>query len=349
MTKNKAVLLLLLIIILALPGIALAEEELPTELPPELFQPPISPTDVCVSGIGEARVTVSWAPCMGATQYSIWVNGNRWAGSIAPGVEIRGLQPYTDYMIYVTAANNAGESGSSSSVQFTTLPPPPGAPAAPEVIEVSDEGAIIQWHPLPVWQYIQKYRIYVDGQPVADVDPQEGFQAAELVDLEPGSHYVNIAGINENREGCLSPMARFTVQAAPAPTGLAVANRSWDNIILSWDDVPGAEEYCLFVDGVPFATVAGNAYTIGDLEAETGYNIGLSAVLRDGNETATATIQAGTKIKEEPSLEAFMQSTYECANCFTPGMVILFAIGGGFAIAKVAKYTLESRISLWRY
>lgn len=355
---RKAVLLLLVIIFLSSPGIAFAEEELPTELPPELFQPPLSPmehnqaplspSDLCVSGIEDTRVTVSWSPCMGATQYSIWVDGNRWGGSVAPGAELKGLQPYTDYTVYVTAVNDAGESSSSPFVDFTTLPSPPGVPVMPEVMNVSDGGAVIQWSPLPAWQYIQTYRIYVDGQPVADVGPQEGTQAVELFDLEPGAHYISIAGINENREGNLSPVSRFVVQAAPAPTGLVVANRSWDCITFSWDEVPGAEEYCLYVDSSLIAETTESSYTVDNLTSETEYGISLSAKLSDGNETAPAAIQASTKIKEEASLEAFMQDTYDYTKCFTPGMVILFAVGGAFAIARAAKYSLERRILFWR-
>lgn len=347
----KKATLLLFLIILAFTGMAgaafaFAQEEEPIMIMQEALEPlvpPASPAEVYVSGIEETRATVSWSPVSGATQYSVWVNGQRWDGSASPGAEIKGLQPYTDYIVYVTAANDAGEGGASPSAQFTTLPPPPDCPAMPEVLEVWDTGATIQWQPLSVQQHIHQYRIYVDGQPVADIEPKEGLQAAELIDLEPGAHYVSVSGINENREGKLSPAIRFTVQAIPAPSGLVVANRSWEKIILTWDDVPGAEKYNLYTDGLLLTEVTENTFVLDNLTSDTDYEISLSAMHPDGNESAQVTIQARTLVKEDFSLETLMQIVYGYTYDFTPGMIAVFVIGGAFAIARAGKYALERR------
>jgi hypothetical protein len=100
--------LLSAVFLMIMVPIALAEE--PTE---PVLMPPSSPSQVTVSGIQETRATVSWSPVPTATQYTVWVDGQRWSGSNHPGVDITGLQPYMEYTVHVTAANDAGESSSS--------------------------------------------------------------------------------------------------------------------------------------------------------------------------------------------------------------------------------------------
>lgn len=307
--------------------------------------PPSSPSEVYVSGIEENRATVSWSPVATATQYTVWVNGQRWAGSSYPGAEITGLQPYTEYSVYVTAANDAGESGPSTMVTFKTLPPVPGAPTAPLVSDVTETTAVVKWQPLPAWQHIQKYRIYVDGKAVADVNPVEGIQQAQLTNLDPGGHTVAVSGVNENREGDLSPAVSFTVQAVPAPAGLAVANRSADSIWITWDPVSGADRYKIYIDGNPVSETKENRYLIQNLEADKEYQVGISAVLPDGNESARATLSVKTLPLSEPlSLAVLMSTAYKYIPDIMPGLIAVFIIGGAFALAKMGKYSLSRRV-----
>ena len=324
--------------------ITLAEE--PTE---PVLMPPSSPSQVTVSGIQENKATISWPPVPTATQYTVWVDGHRWSGSIHPGVEIAGLQPFTDYTVWVTAANDAGESGYSQTVTFKTLPPAPNAPDRPVVREVTGTKAIIEWHPLPVWQHIKCYRIYVDGQAVADVDPQEGIHSAELVNLEAGIHYVAVSGINENQEGPTSRPAQFIIQALSAPTGLTIANRSHDRVLVTWDAVPDADRYKVYLDGNVVGEVKTNTYIVEGLTAETGYRVGVQAVLGDGNESVMATL--GIQTPPQPpgmTLDTVMDSTYEYIPDVAPGIVIIFVIGAAMKIARTGKLTVIGRQFLFR-
>lgn len=314
---------------------------------PAPLVPPSPPSEVYVSGIEENRATVSWSPVATATQYTVWVNGQRWTGSSYPGAEIRGLQPYTEYSVYVTAANDAGESGPSTMVTFKTLPPVPGAPATPVVSDVTDTTAVVKWQPLPAWQHIQKYRIYVDGKAVADVNPVEGVQQAQLTNLDPGGHTVAVSGINENREGDLSPAVSFTVQAVPAPAGLVMANRSADSVWITWDSVTGADRYKIYVDGNLVGETKETRYLIKNLEADKEYQVGVSAVLPDGNVSAQATLQAKTLPVSEPlDLGKLTAAGYSYFPDALPGIVAVFAIGGAFAIARLGQYSIGRRLRL---
>lgn len=324
--------------------ITLAEE--PIE---PVIMPPSSPSQVTVSGIQETRATISWSPVPTATQYTVWVDGHRWSGSTHPGAEIAGLQPYTDYTVWVTAANDAGESGYAQTVMFTTLPPVPSAPDRPVVTEVTDIKATIEWQPLPVWQYIQCYRIYVNGQAVADVDPQEGIQSAELVNLEAGEHYVAVSGINENQEGPTSRQVQFIIQALPAPTGMIVANRSHERVIVTWDAVPQVDRYKVHLDGNMVGETKHNSYLIEGLTGETSYQIGVQAVLTDGNESVMATLDIQTPPKTAGmALDTVMASAYEYIPDVAPGIIIIFVIGAALKIARTGKIAIIGRKFIFR-
>lgn len=337
--------LLSVMFLVIMAPITLAEE--PSE---PILIPPSSPAQVTVSGIQETRATVSWSPVPTATQYTVWVNGQRGGGSAYPAAEIDGLEAYTDYTVYVTAANDAGESGYSPTVTFTTLPPKPTAPDRPDVSEVTDTKAVIEWQSLPSWQFIQSYRIYIDGQAVADVDPLEGIQSVELTNLEVGIHYVAISGINENKEGPTSRPAQFTIQAIPAPTGLIIANRSHDRALMTWDAIPGVDRYEVQLDGIPVGEVKESSYLLEGLTGETNYQIGVFAVLSDGNESAMANLDLQTPPQAAGmTLDSVMASTYEYIPDVVPGIIIIFVIGGALKIARAGKLTIGRQFVIRRY
>lgn len=340
---KKIILPLLLMLMMVIPGMAFAQEE-PIIEPFQMS--PSSPAEVYVAGIEDTRATVSWSPVSGATQYTVWVNGQRWAGGSSLSADVR-LQPYTDYSVYVTAVNADGESSPSPAVQFKTLPLVPAAPERPQVSETTESTAVVRWQPLPAWHYIQKYRIYVDGQHMADVDPREGIQAAELKNLSSGNHTVSISGINENREGDPSPAVSITVQAAAAPTGLMIANRTDKSIWLTWDTVSGADIYRIYVDGLPVGSTKENRFMFQDMDADTEYQIGVSTVQPDGNESVQTTLAMETlPVSELLSIETLKGIAAEYTPDMMPEIIAIFVVGAAFAIARMGKFVFSRRLTL---
>lgn len=347
---KKITFLLLLMISLTIPGVSFAEpaEEEPIVIEEPMQIPPAAPAEVYVSGIEDTQATVSWSPVSGATQYTVWVNGQRWAGGPSLSAEIR-LQPYTEYSVYVTAVNADGESSPSPAVQFKTLPPVPAAPERPEISETTGSSAVVKWQPLPAWQYIQKYRIYVDGQPMADVDPREGIQVVELKNLSGGNHTVSVSGINENREGDISPAVIFTVQTAAAPTGLMMSNRTDESIWIIWDTVSGADIYRIYVDGLPVGSTKENRFLLEHMDANTEYQIGVSAVMPDGNESVQTNIQVETlPVSESINLESLKGIAAEYTPDIMPEIIAIFVVGAAFAIARMGKFVFSRRL-IFRY
>lgn len=334
---------------LALAVAAHAAEPTPVEVvnpvtisPPP---PPVAPSEVTVSGVTDTEATISWSPVAYATQYSVWVDGQRWTGSTSPGVTIRGLQPSMTYTVYITAANESGESGPSASVSFTTLPPVPTAPEKPVVTKVTDTTATVQWHPLPPDQHIQAYRVYVDGKAVADVQPQEGMQVAELTNLKPGTHTVAVSGLNANKEGPQSPAVSFTVQAVPAPTGLQMVNHSYDAVWLQWDKVTGAERYEIYVGEQLTGTTDQTSYTLTGLQPDQEYQVSLVALLPDGNRSQPATLQVKTlPAPEAITLSGLKERIFPYVNDVIPALVVVFAVGAAFTIARMARMPFSWRV-----
>lgn len=313
--------------------------------------PPAAPAEVTVSGVTDTEATISWSPVPYATQYSVWVDGQRWTGSTSPGVTIRGLQPSMTYTVYVTAANESGESGPSSAVSFVTLPPVPTAPERPEVVQVSDTKATVRWQPLPPFQYIHTYRIYVDGQAVADVPAAGGVQSAELTNLDAGEHSVAVSAVNDNREGPLSATARFTVASAPAPAGLRMTNHAADRVWLAWQPVPGAARYLVYLnDGTePVGETTESAYVLCGLTAGTSYDVRLIAELPDGNRTAPASLSVKTAPAAGSITPADLPAELgQYAGQALTMIIILAGIGGAFAVARATRYALLPYL-FWRW
>lgn len=334
----------LIYLILSVPPGVYAETQPVEVVNPITINPPAAPAapaDVVVSGITESSATVSWSPALTASGYSVWVDGTRWTGSDSPGVEIKGLQPGMAYSVYVTASNDGGESGPSNSAMFTTLPPVPTAPPTPTVSEVTGNSAVINWEPLQAWQSIKAYRVYVDGVAVADVEPQTGLQAANLTNLSSGNHLVSISGINDNREGPASAPAQFETQVLPPINGLKMTNHSTDTIYLCWDAVTNASQYLISLNEQAVGVTSQSRYAVSGLQPNQEYQITVTSVMPDGNQTQAATLHAETLPVVQPySKDTITQAIYAYVPDIMPGIIAVFVVGIAFGLARLSKLAI---------
>jgi titin len=68
----------------------------------------------------------------------------------APGVDLKGLVPETNYFFRLRAVNNAGEGPRSEITGFSTQPSPPvNAPEGITVMDVTSHGLTVVWTPTP--------------------------------------------------------------------------------------------------------------------------------------------------------------------------------------------------------
>lgn len=337
---RKIIFMMMLCLMIAAP--AWAEVMDVNILPPS---PPGTPSNVTVSGITDTTATVTWTAVSTATQYSVYVNGEQYTGSNSPGVTLHGLNPFTSYDVYVVAHNNGGDSGQSSLASFSTLPPAPSAPVGLNISEVKKDSAKITWQPNQYEEYIMVYRVYVDGQPVADIEPQEGTHTANLTNLSPGDHTVSVSALNEHKEGQKSNIVKFSCSEVPGPEGLIMTNHTNDKIWMQWDNVQDAIGYSIFLDGNLIANTDQTSFEIRDLLEETEYTISVCANLLDGNRSIESSVNAKTlKTMTPPTLSEYKQDIYSAILNIMPNIKILFAVICAFAITGIAKLSFVRRV-----
>lgn len=362
---RKAMLVCGLTLLLVLQGCvlvpvprAMAQEPTQVEVvnPVEVQQPldvrvitpaPPPPAEVTVSGITDTTANVSWKPSAYASTYTVWVNGERAGGTTGTGLTLTGLVPDTEYNVQVSAANAAGESTTSSSVTFTTLPPVPSTPVGVSIENVGESSATVSWLAAPASEKVTSYIVYVDGQPVADVDTT----TVELTNLSPGPHFVSVASVNENREGPRSAPVRIDVGTVPAPTGFVVINKSADAVALRWDPVAGANEYVLLgaANEEILRTTATNC-TLRGLSPATSYTLQVAAIRADGNTSLPATLTVSTEpASGEPGLAAYTEVAAKYLSGGLTAIYVLVAVGLAFAVADAAADALGGYRWRWRW
>lgn len=337
---RKIILVLIFCFIATVP--AWAEVQDVNVIPPS---PPATPTSVTVSGITDTTATVSWEAVDTAAQYSVYVNGQPFTGSSSPGVVLTGLTPYNSYDVYIVSHNSGGDSGESSYITFKTLPPVPSVPELISISEVSESSAKVTWHPNLTDEYILSYRVYVDGQAVADIDPQASIMAANLNNLSPGKHTVAVSAINENKEGPLSKTESFNCTSILGPTGLKMTNHSSDTVWLNWDVSKEFQKYEIYYGDQKIGETTGKEFTITGLKENSPYDFSVVAVTDDGYKSQSSSISV-TTLPIEPTLSvtSLKESILSYTNNLLPEITILFAVIAATSIARISRLSFTRRI-----
>lgn len=272
----------------------------------------------------------------------VYINGSQYAGSNSPGVTLESLEPNSEYEVYVVANNAGGVSSPSESMTFKTLPTLPAAPDAPTLKNINGNSVSLSLQPLPESQDIKSYKIYLDGVFIKKVEADVADQSVILDDLNPGSHSVNIAGVNENKEGPLSKTLIFTISDLMAPVGLKMANHGMDTVWLSWLPVTGAKSYIVAMNGQALAETDESKFLIEHLTPDTLYSIEIKAV----SETGNISIPASLEVKTLPLIKPLNpMSLIEAIKKYLPSIGVyiesVFVVVAALILAKHLKIALS--------
>lgn len=197
---------------------------------------PSTPTGLSAA-ITDSGIAVTWAKVDGATSYDIEVDGVLIDNGLNTSYNHTNLEPNTEYTYRVRARNGERTSFWSSEIKKTTLL---DIPANLKGIATSTEITIS-------WDMVvgaTGYDIEVDGQ-VMDNGLNTTFIHSGLVPNTEHTYRVRArsgAGAGEWSEA-ITKITLFGI-----PTNLTATSTS-TNITLSWDEVPGATAYEVFVDG----------------------------------------------------------------------------------------------------
>lgn len=303
---------------------------------------PEKPLNLTISGLTDTEVIISWRASSGATQYMVYVNGNQYSGTNSPVVNLKSLEPNSEYEVYVIANNAGGDSSPSEPIPFKTLPVPPAAPDTP-ALNITGNSVNLSWRPLPEEQEIKSYKIYLDGMFLKKVDEDgSGHQSVILEDLNPGSHSVNISAVNEHKEGPLSKTLSFNISDLLPPGSLKMVNHGMDTVWLSWLPVMGAKTYLVAVDGQILAETYEVKVELEGLSPDTLYKIEVEAVGEAGEKSVPAKLE----VKTLPFIEPLNpMGLIEAVKKYLPHLGVyiesVFVVVAALIMAKHLKIALE--------
>ncbi|KAI8487371.1 hypothetical protein Bbelb_348400 [Branchiostoma belcheri] len=262
----------------------------------------------CVSA-SDTSVIVAWNRVQGATGYDV---ETRPAGGTAitpklPGAperEITGLRPATEYQIIITGRSSRGDGLASQPLKVKTKAF--GAVSSIRVTNCTDTTATIRWSP-------------VNGATSYDVklDPSEGrirqtngSQSPErqITGLVPNKEYsVIIVPKSASGEGSVNKPFTFTTMALSTPSNIKVTDITEEGLSLTWDEVPGAYDYSVWMDP-PGATIipgSGGARAperhISRLKSNKEYSITIVAESPRGDSCRSDPVEVTTEALHGPT------------------------------------------------
>ncbi|MEV7469172.1 glycosyl hydrolase family 18 protein [Streptomyces kronopolitis] len=113
-------------------------------------QVPDAPGGLTAGAVTPSSVSLSWTPAPGATGYTVYRDGTRYAAVSGASATVTGLAAATSYRFQVSATNAAGESARSAQITATTAPSGSGgSPSVPRHAVTGywqnfDNGATVQ-------------------------------------------------------------------------------------------------------------------------------------------------------------------------------------------------------------
>ncbi len=240
---------------------------------------PSSVEGLAVSNVSSTGATVSWDEVPTAVKYRVYVSpSSSMPGSCepycsvitpsdlsAPSHVLSGLKSGGTYYVKVSAINGAGKT--ITGWQSSPLKVQLSAGSIPSSVEglavsnVSSTGATVSWDEVPT---AVKYRVYVSPsssmpgscEPYCSVITPSDLSAPShvLSGLKSGgTYYVKVSAINgagKTITGWQSSPLKVQLSAGSIPSsveGLAVSNVSSTGATVSWDEVPTAVKYRVYV------------------------------------------------------------------------------------------------------
>ena len=231
---------------------------------------PGAPADVTASTITAAGATLGWDPVSRATDYVVTVGdvvlgtttGTTWTDtSAAPGTTV----PYS------VAAVDASGAGTATTVDVETLP---AAPSGPTASDPTASGATVTWQPVAG---ATGYVVAADGTTLGTTT------ATTWTDTTAASGSAVVYTVTaSDTSGPGAPSTPVTVTTLPAaPTGVTPSAVTASGATVSWDGVPGATGYLVYVQDIVIATTSATTWT--DTTAAAGTTVPYSVAATDAS------------------------------------------------------------------
>lgn len=306
-----------------------------------LGSPPAAPSGLSATP-GDRIASLSWNPVAGATGYNVYRDGTKLNGSPITETNyiITGLTNGTTYSIQVAAVNESGESARSAAVN---VKPVGSAPAAPTGLTATpgDKIATLEWNSVSDATGYNIYRngMKINGSPITET-------SYTITGLVNGTTYsLQVSAVNENGESAKSSAVNVTPvepsgpPAAPTRLSAVIGNKQ---IKLSWQPVPGAAGYNVYVDGVKAngSPVVGSEYIIPDLENGQSYTFHVTALNDLGESPPSVSLD---RTPAEPPIDVDVELPFSAMDTVKTGLsflglfkdYILLGLGIVFAVILI--------------
>ena len=255
---------------------------------------------------GDGLVALSWEPVKNAQSYKMYMaqeagvnagnvnqlqGGKTFSNIINVSTNRVELKNDSTYYFSLSAENDAGESESSIAIAVTPKAVNPNVPQNVSARSTLNAN-IIAWNAV---EGASKYTVYWSNEIEFDsesIHKIEDITLTEFVhsNLNTGElRYYYVTAHDESGESQTSALvsaAPIVLPPAPNPPSQLKANISLEEINLSWEIIPGAEEYVLYMaseaginkanyfqlsHGVRLSYISDNAFTFSNLLPDTDY------------------------------------------------------------------------------
>ncbi|ERE90004.1 fibronectin type III domain-containing protein 7 [Cricetulus griseus] len=283
---------------------------------------------------GSLKASVSWTPTEGAFNYTVMASSDssqRSCSTALSSCSISALQCGTEYLISVSASNDAGSSRSSAG----TLKTAPCCPSDISAVLVSSDRMEIAWSP-------------VRGAELYETKATAGFSVVECNDTAPActlsaldcdtKYNITVYSFSEVRGSNLSCSSQYITTAPCSPEIKNISKDAFSTINVHWQSANEGATYTVTAQGKKGlfqCSSTGETCMIGGLPCGSVFSV-----------TAVAETQVG---KSLPSYSVPLETVPCCPAGLTVAQVTQSIINVSWTIGTVAQTyvtVLESHIGL---
>lgn len=185
----------------------------------------------------ENAISIVWDETTGATGYEVEILNAPTSTGGANNYTHFGLNPNTQYTYKVRAVNSSGHGEWSGVIAKTTLPDIPSF----KDVYATDSSVVLNWNAIAG---ATVYDLEIDGEIIEDINnisyTHEGLDSNSV-------HEYRIRSKSSHGTGSWSGIFKFYTQL-PVPGDIEIQSGT-DEMVISWNEVPGANGYEIEVDG----------------------------------------------------------------------------------------------------
>jgi len=202
----------------------------------------LSVPDNIIASAEDDKITLTWDPVEGASIYKVEIDSSQVVQTAGNQYTHTGLAPYSIHTYRIKAENPVSSSDWSSEISKMTKAVPPAVPTGLSS-EKTDSWIKITWNPV---SGASGYEVKADGNTINVGNDTEYLDMGLVAGTE---HTYQVRARNSAGKSDWSSPYTVSTEAVSSntPSGLT-ALVSDTSIVVTWDDVPGADAYILEAD-----------------------------------------------------------------------------------------------------